>query len=124
MVPRMRTGGGCCAQASVATRTDIAASAPVSARGTHKLDFGMALSLRCFLAEVLRRQPLGNPAERAVFRWAHHSGRCVRYRPHIGGVRPSLPTLMRSVSKEPSGRGLTKAMILAPALSSDLSAGT
>jgi hypothetical protein len=43
---------------------------------------------------------------------------------HIGGVSPLRPTLMRLASNEPSGCFLMKAITLAPALSSDLSAGT
>src|SRR5260370_26609199 len=43
---------------------------------------------------------------------------------HIGGVSPSRPTLTRLVSNEPSGSFFTKAIPLAPAFRSDLSAGT
>src|SRR5581483_389127 len=57
MVPRMRTGGACCAQATV-VRTDTAASAAV----IQDVSFDMALPLG-FL-----RPTLGNPGERGVFR--------------------------------------------------------
>src|ERR1700759_4129958 len=56
MVPRMRTGGACCAQATV-VRTDSAASAAV----IQDVSFGMALPFG-FL-----RPTLGNPGDRGVF---------------------------------------------------------
>ena len=104
MVPRMRTGGVCCAQATV-VRTETAASAAV----IQDVNFGMALSPRVFCNQL--PQPRGT--------------RGIPRQPgHIGGVSPSRPTLTRLVSKEPSGSCFMKAMTLAPALRSDLSAGT
>src|SRR5437870_4943541 len=50
---------------------------------------------------------------------------CPLRRPrHIGGVSPLRPTLTRLASNEPSGSFLKEAITLAPALSSDFSAGT
>jgi len=46
------------------------------------------------------------------------------HHPHIGGVSPSRPTLIRLVSNVPSGSFFMKAITLAPAFRSDLSAGT
>src|ERR1019366_3291576 len=97
-------------------KAEITASV-VSARGSSEVRFDMVCPLG---VSCDSRQ---NTAPRGLFRHDAASAR----RPasdHIGGVRPSRPTLTRLVSNEPSGSGLMKAITLAPALRSDLSAGT
>ena len=111
MVPRIRTGGGCCAHATDPS-TDMTVSDATSARGSNEEILGMALSSQgCFW--FLQRE---NTATSGLF----HGECCL----HIGGVSPSRPTLTRLVSNEPSGSFFMKAITLAPAFRSDLSAGT
>src|SRR4051794_39659363 len=109
MVPRMRTGGACCAHATDPS-IDMTVSDAAIRRDLDQEMFGMVLSFRAFPGKT------ANPANSRLFRAATHG--------HIGGVRPSRQTLTRLVSNVPSGSFFMKAITLAPALRSDLSAGT
>src|SRR5947207_15190840 len=92
MVPRMRTVGGCCAQASVANRA-ARPSETASIRG-HEEDFSMVFLPRCIWRPTQRKQRTGA---------AIQGGDFTSRRVHIGGVKLSPPTLPRLVSSEPSG---------------------
>src|SRR5215218_5718908 len=106
MVPRIRTVGvgGCCAHAAAANRVTKANEA-----ASRRVLFRMAVSLSMSLIQSHQ----ANTGREYLFP-SHH----------IGGVNPLSPTLTRLASNEPSGSFLKKAMILAPAFSSDLPAGT
>ena len=87
------------------------ASDATSTRGINEETFGMDFSSQgSFLSKERTPQPWGYSVPPAL--------------PHIGGVSPSRPTLTRLVSNEPSGSFFMQAITLAPAFSSDLSAGT
>src|ERR1700761_8161285 len=125
MAPRTRTVAGACAEAAVANK-EAAAITAASVRGRYDETF-MIVPLQVDSDASAREYPV----RAGVFR---NGGtvtpggvtfhiRLKQCRCYIGGVRPSRPTLMRSVSNEPSGSGLMKAISLAPAFRSDLSAG-
>src|SRR5439155_6482592 len=123
MVPRIRTVGGCCADAADPSRVTKVSEA-ASIRG-HEEDFGMVFLPR-YLAPNSTQTPHGRCYSRRRFftfllpLWALWE----KEERHIGGVSPSRPTLTRLVSSEPSGSFFMKAITLAPGLRSDLSAGT
>ena len=88
------------------------------ARSTRDINdevFGMAASSQGFFPAK---------GENTTVRKLFHGPRGAGRRLHIGGVSPSRPMLMRSVSNEPSGSFFMKAITLAPGFNSDLSAGT